>query len=93
MCSTWLKSLQSVAAPNADTLPDWGPSAEELLAAAVKDVTASSGRHHGEDDEEECLSSDDGEDFELEVADEDDEGLYETIEAFARADLRDSDAL
>ncbi|KAG6914194.1 hypothetical protein DXG01_001825, partial [Tephrocybe rancida] len=61
--TVWQKSIQSLDCGNSDSLPPWGPSTEEILAATVSEVTASV--NDGFDDEEFVHNPEDEADLEL----------------------------
>ncbi|KAJ7067771.1 hypothetical protein B0H15DRAFT_793738 [Mycena belliarum] len=71
LCVLWKKSLDRLPKPNGD-LPEWGPTAADILECQIAQVTASWGDGYDSDEEED--------------AGEDDDDLFEVLEAVERAD-------
>ncbi|KAJ6534507.1 hypothetical protein DFH09DRAFT_1092099 [Mycena vulgaris] len=72
LCVLWKKSLDQLAFSD-ESLPEWGPTREELLGCQIAEVTASWGGGYDSD-------SDDGMD------DDEDDDLFQVLTAVERAD-------
>ncbi|KAJ7469552.1 hypothetical protein FB451DRAFT_1038682 [Mycena latifolia] len=72
LCVLWKKSLDRLPFDTVG-VPEWGPTMEELIACQIADVTASWGEGYESDEEEEAEM-------------EDDDDLFQVLEAVERAD-------
>ncbi|KAF8147021.1 hypothetical protein K438DRAFT_1989989 [Mycena galopus ATCC 62051] len=76
LCATWRAAIRPIPF-NADGLPEWGPSEEELMAVRIEDVVPRTRTHDdGYEEEEDELESEHDDDEELPI---------DEIEAFQRA--------
>ncbi|KAF8064953.1 hypothetical protein FPV67DRAFT_1671258 [Lyophyllum atratum] len=85
LCAVWQKHTQSLDFGDVSTLPEWGPSPEEIMAARVAQRTASVNEAEEWDiDAQDGIDSEDG--LDIIEADETDLLLLDTLDAVDLAD-------
>ncbi|GLB34365.1 hypothetical protein LshimejAT787_0112490 [Lyophyllum shimeji] len=86
LCAVWQKHTQSLDFGDVSTLPEWGPSPEEIMAARVAQGTASVNEAEEDWDLDQRASLDDEDGLDVVEADETDLLLVDTLDTVDLAD-------